>query len=72
MRQFFHTLLAHRFDDAKVCEVWLQGCLRPRPRLFPLSQTANGLAANSGGQVCARLFKALLQRLGVTGSAHQG
>jgi hypothetical protein len=36
------------------------------------SPVADLSAADPGGQVCARLFKPLLQRLGVTESAHQG
>ena len=38
---------------------------------FRIYRSGQVLTAGSSGQVCARLFKALLQRLGVTGSAHQ-
>jgi hypothetical protein len=41
------------------------------PQDFRIYRSGQVSAAGSSGQVCARLFKALLQRLGVTGNAHQ-
>lgn len=57
---------------AKSCDLKLQGLLAPAVATVSFASDGERSAADSGRQICARLVKALLQRLGVAGSAHEG